>query len=244
MTLPNTFANETSPNMVELDQNFQAVGEKAFLPCTVSGTNALTLTQAANTVTVSTLSNYMQFSAIAAATNTSSVTIAIGGLSPLPAYLDTASGPTALVGGEIVASCAFTVTYDSALNSGNGGFHLRSGTAMLSGTSISVASLKIRSASIPANGSLIRQLHTLATLTFTNLAANSSQDQTLALASVVIGDNIMAQPFSIAPTTGLSYYAFAHAAGSVTVRAINATAASLTPTGGTFAVTALGYSAT
>jgi hypothetical protein len=66
----------------------------------------------------------MQFTGIAVNTNTSSVSAVVGTAGLLPVYKDTSGSPALLTGGEIVATCAFGLLYDSALNSSNGGFHL------------------------------------------------------------------------------------------------------------------------
>ena len=124
MALPVTFAAQTTPTMPELDQNFAALGALTAIPCTVSGTNTITMTPAANTPTIAAYANYQPFSGVAAATNTGAATNAVGGLTALAIYKDSASGPVALAGGEIVIGNALYLVYDSALNAGNGGFHL------------------------------------------------------------------------------------------------------------------------
>jgi len=126
MPLPFTFAPPTTTATgTNLDQNFNALGALVPVPCTASGTNAITLTPfSTNVPTVTALADYAVFSAVASATNTSSVTIAIGSFSALPLYRDSLSGPIALTAGQIVAGNAIYVVYDAALNSGGGGFHL------------------------------------------------------------------------------------------------------------------------
>lgn len=125
MPLPITFAGLSVATGAELDQNFAALGALTTIPCTVSGTNALALTPLANTPTVSGYANYQAFSCVASATNTGATTAAVGSLAALSVYKDKSTGPTALAGGEIVNHNLITLTYDSALNSGAGGFHLR-----------------------------------------------------------------------------------------------------------------------
>lgn len=125
MALPNTFAAQTTPQMVELDQNFAALGALTAIPCTVAGTNALVLTPATNCPTVSAYVNYQSFVCAATATNTTAVTARVGSLGILPVYLDTAAGPVALSAGDIFIGNLVVLFYDAALNSGAGGFHLR-----------------------------------------------------------------------------------------------------------------------
>ena len=126
MALPNTFAAQTSPQMVELDQNFAALGALTTIPSTATGTNTLALTVAANTPTVAAYANYQAFSFIAANTNTTATTAAVGSLAALNVYVDTSTGPVLTTGGEIRAGNLAVLTYDSALNTGAGGFHLTS----------------------------------------------------------------------------------------------------------------------
>jgi hypothetical protein len=126
-----------------LDANFQAAGLLGTLPCIVSGTNALTLTPF-TTPTIPTpvfgLQAQVRVSGIAAATNTTAVTAAVGGTPALPVYKDTSAGPVVLAGNEIALGNVFTLTYDAALDSGGGGYHLGTAPASSAGTVTSVAS--------------------------------------------------------------------------------------------------------
>lgn len=124
MSLPTAFAALTAATGQELDNNFNALGVLTVLPCTVTGTNALTMSLLINTPTISVYSNYLVFSAISAASNTGAVTASVGGLPALSVFRDTPGGPVALLGSEIVIHNAFLLLYDSALSSGAGGFHL------------------------------------------------------------------------------------------------------------------------
>ena len=126
MPLPNIFATApaTPPlNLAALDANFNAVGACTIVPCTVSGTNSLTLTPLANTPTAA-YANYSGWGGIAANSNSGATTAAIGTLARLNVYKDTGAGPAALSGSEIIAGNYFALFYDSTLNSGAGGFHL------------------------------------------------------------------------------------------------------------------------
>ncbi len=124
MPLPFLFANVSTLATPALDANYAALGALTPIPCDVAGTDALTMTPLASTATVASYSNYMQFTGIAINDNTSSVTATINAVGVLPVFKDSSSGPVALTGGEIVATCAFGLMYDLALDSGNGGFHL------------------------------------------------------------------------------------------------------------------------
>lgn len=125
MALPVTFAGLTAAQMAQLDQNFAALGALTAIPCVVSGTNVLTLTQTANTPTIPGYVNYQGFLGAAAGTNTGGVTANVGGLGARNVYKDTAAGPAVLTGGEIFIHNLVILIYDSALNSGAGGFHLQ-----------------------------------------------------------------------------------------------------------------------
>lgn len=123
MTLPTTFATLTTATGAELDGNFAALGAITPIPCTIVGTNALTLTPAANTPTISVYNNLQFFVGVIVTTNTGAVTVQVNALSALSVYKDTPSGPVVLTGGELVAKDLAYFFYDSSLNSGAGGFH-------------------------------------------------------------------------------------------------------------------------
>jgi hypothetical protein len=126
MSLPTTFAALTTATGQQLDNNFSALGALTPIPCSVSGTNAITMITALNTPSVPSYANYAVFSGVAAATNTGGTTVAVNSLSALTVYKDTVAGPVALSGGEIVAGNVLYLIYDSALHTGAGGFHLNS----------------------------------------------------------------------------------------------------------------------
>ncbi len=208
MALPTLFANQTQSTGSELDGNFAALGKLTPLPGTISGTNTLSLTLLSNTPTVAAFANGNMFVGVAAGTNTSAVTLAVGAVGPLSVYKDTESGPLALTGGEIVTGNSYGFRYDSTLNTGSGGFHLQS---------------------------LALALTKQATITFSNTAANTTSEQNVTFANAVVGDLVwLGPPTSV--ITGVVYMGYVPAAGTVTVRAANVTAASLTPTGGTWRI--------
>jgi trimeric autotransporter adhesin len=142
MAFTNQFGSLTQWVSGWLDTNFNEAGSLGTIPCTVSGTNTLVLTPY-TTPTAGTppfaLQPLIRVSGIAAASNTGAVTAAVGGTAALNVYNDTAAGPVALTGGEIHIGNAFTLTYDAALNSGNGGYHLGSASSISAGTVTSVA---------------------------------------------------------------------------------------------------------
>jgi hypothetical protein len=124
MPLPTIFATLSNATGAQLDGNFSALGALTIVSGILAGTNTLVLTPGATTPTVAAYANYMAFSGIAAASNTAAVTLAVGSLAALAVYRDGPTGPVALVGGEIAIGNWFLAVYDSALNSGAGGFHL------------------------------------------------------------------------------------------------------------------------
>ena len=237
MPLPHIFGLQTTPQMSELDDNFNALGALVTIPCSIAGTNALTLTPAVTYApTVALYANFQAYSGFAAAANTTGVTAQVGALAALNVYKDTPSGPQLLAGGEIQAGNLVILFYDFTLNSGAGGFHLQNGDTNLIGQSITVGALKVGTGAF-----LIRNLHRTASLSFSLTNANATNDVTATLTDVQINDFIgIAPPATV--IAGVSYMGFCSAVGTVTIRAINATAATLTPTGGTFGISAMGYS--
>lgn len=294
MSLPFAFAAVTSATGQQLDDNFNAVGNMGTFPCAVSGTNAITMTPSAGiTPSVSALANYMRFSGIVATSNTNAVTIQIGSLGVLNGYKDSASGPVALSGSELIAGNAFTATYDSSLNTGAGGFHIAFSTAfaggtiagnviavgflaarggslgatltsvLLSGNSFTVNALQgnftnasittlnvsngsltaasITSLSVGASASaLLRMVSTVGTIAYTVTSANAIQDQSFAVAGAQVADSLSIGLGATVPT-GAGFTGFIPAAGTVTLRLVNPTAATLGAATLTVRATALGF---
>lgn len=241
------FANDTTPALPELDQNFAAFGRLAPIPCTISGTNTLSFTQngasQASSVELTAYENQVQICGIAAITNTTTATAAVGTLPQIPIYKDTLAGPVALGGGEIIAGNSITLRYDSSLNSGNGGWHLVSGAQGVGNTinpSLVRASIGVQ-VGATTSPTLIGLFSGLATLTYTSIVPGSSQDQSFTMSGVSVTD-VLALGLPIPVSTGLSYSGYLTNAGTlgigtVTIRALNATAAS-TITPGTITVNA------
>lgn len=258
MPLPYIFAAATTVTTPQLDANFAALGALTAIINTVAGTNALTLTPLPNTPTVSAYGNYQPFTFVAVATNTGAVTARYGGLGLLNVYKDGVSGPTALTGGEIVGGNLTTLVYDSSLNSGSGGFHVVSGPASivnaflplsggtliggLTGTSAAFSG-NVRGGTLQvtsAGTAVTRLISAAASLTWSVVAAGGSQDQTIAVVGASIGDIVsVGRPASLVP--GVLYDARVSATGVVSVRATNATSATLTPTGGSYRVAVEGF---
>lgn len=285
MALPFAFASVTSATGQNLDDDFNAVGNMGTFPCSVSGTDAITMTPTAGiTPSISALADYMRFSGVVATTNTTAVTIQIGSLGALNGYKDSVSGPVALTGGELVGGNAFTAVYDSALNTGAGGFHIVFGTAfaggtiagnavlsggyfaaqggslgatltstLLTGNSLTVSALHVNSTnasvtvasvtslSVGASASpLLRMISGLSTLAFSITSANAVQDQIIVLPGAQIHDSISLGVGTSVPS-GAGFSGFMSATGTVTMRLINPTAATLGAATLTVRATALGF---
>lgn len=228
------FGALTQVPLSDLDNNFAVLAAIASIPCTAVGTNTLVLTPQAGMPAVPAYSNLMPFSAIAANTNTAAATAQIGALAALNIYRDTASGPQPLTGGEITTNNQFTLVYDPALNSSAGGFHLISAGAYVQATGGTiVGSLAvtggISGATITINGGdpITSALSTLATLVYTAIPSLAMQGQTVLLAGAQINDVIMLGAQSSPPS--VVFQGYVQAAGSVVVRAINSTGASIVP---------------
>lgn len=140
MAFTYSFSTVTQANTTWLDANFNAAGLLGTLPCTVAGTNTLTLTPIGSIPAPNLeLQSLVRVSGVAVNNNTGATTAAVAGLSALPVYKDTPSGPTVLSGGEIVADNSFVLIYDAALDTG-GGWHLETSPANAAGTVTSVGS--------------------------------------------------------------------------------------------------------
>jgi len=234
MALPYAFAGVTRATGAQLDANFAALGALTPIPCTASGSNTITLAQNANTPAISAYSNYMQFTAVAAQTNTGAATGKVGALATLSIYKPSPAGPVALTGGEIVAGTALTLLYDSALN----GFHLMSPLFAFSQMSASIAS--ISRISIGGGQQISRVFSTTASISWPQLAPSTTAESIIALGGCSVGDIItLGYPASIAAL--ISYRAYVPSAGSVALVAQNFSSSTITPVAGSYRVAAQGF---
>lgn len=142
MALPVTFGPLTAASMGQLDQNFAATGALTTLQCSVTGTNALVLTPAANQPAVNAygLPNPLKFGFAAPATTSGAVTAEVGALGFLPVY--TINGVQA-TSGTLVSGNYYEITYTTGAlyNSGSGAWVLSSyqagtGLVVVSGSSV------------------------------------------------------------------------------------------------------------
>lgn len=247
MPLPVTFANLTTPSLAQLDQNFAALGNLVIIPCGVVGTNALVLSPSATSPNLAAYANYMAFSGIIAANNTGAVTVQIGALAALSAYLDSSSGPVALASGNLVAGTCALFIYDSALNAGAGGFHTMALSAYISaaggtftGTLHGTAAVFSGDVTIGDGTAITRLLSTTASITFPALAPAATETETITITGAQVGDSVsLGTP--AAPTAGIILQGYVSAANTVTLAATNVTAGTLTPAGGDYRATVIGF---
>ena len=116
-----TFGTATSPEpMSALDTQFNNVASGMELPCTATGTNAISLTPLTNFPSLSSYNELGGYRFVAANSSTGAVTLQYNGLGFLPVYH--ADGVTQATIGDIIINQQYIVTFHQALNSGGGGF--------------------------------------------------------------------------------------------------------------------------
>lgn len=260
MALPTQFAALTAATGAQLDGNFAALGALTPIPCTASGGDAQVLTPLSNTPTIPAYSNYMQFTAIAAQSNTGAGTGKIGSLAALPIYKASPAGPVPLTGGEIVALIQFVLMYDSALNGGAGGFHLMNcgvvtaGGGSINGPLVGTGSMatvtypaavfslaSVTRLSIGGGNPITRQNQTLASLTFAALLPQTGTVTDILLPGASLHD-VVSFGFPPGVTVGMSYKGFVPNFGTVTMQVFNGTGSTISPIAGAYRVQAIGYS--
>ena len=267
------FANLTTPTTPELDNNFVAYAVFGNIPCTVSGTNALTLVQNVNTPVLTTLVAYQSFSGVFSNNNSGALTLQVGAFSVLNGYKDSAAGPIPFIGGECIAGNAFSAAYDPALNSGNGGYHVLTSTQLAGGTIVgnltlsngqfaalgtgatvgaSLTSTLLTGNSLTISGAnlqvgtlgstlatLTRMVSAVGTVAFTVTPASTTQDQNIVVSGAQVRDAIILGLGAATPA-GAGFTGFCGTLGTVTVRLLNPTAASISLTSMTIRAVAMG----
>lgn len=150
MSYPTVFGNLAAGNQPAslFDTMFNIAGQQGNIPCTASGTNAITVTPSTNYYlpTAYTIAQIVSFKATA--TSTGNVTLAITGLAFVKLF--TAAGVQA-ASGDIVINTHYTAQYWADLDSGNGGFIIlnASVTAIASPVAASFKNLKITNGGTP-----------------------------------------------------------------------------------------------
>lgn len=238
MALPFQFANVTTLVTSQLDANYNALGALTPIPCTVAGTNNLVLTPFASVPTIAAYSNYMQFTGVAATNNTTGMTIQVGSLPALTAYKDTLNGPVGMITADLTAASAFIAIYDSALSLGAGGFHLVAESArMPTGGGAFIGPVQFGNI---VNSALSNANSATATINWPNIPANSSTVSNVIVSGVSVGDCVfLGTPASV--PAGITFFGWVPNAGTVTIQALNVTAASITPVAGTYRAVAQRY---
>ena len=261
------FSNLTAPTGPELDNTFLAYAVFCNIPCTLSGTNAITLAQNTNTPTLTQLTNYIQFSGVIANTNSGAVTLTHPSFGTLSVYKDSAAGPAPLTGNELVQGNAASFRYDSALNSNAGGYHVSSNTGftggtissntIFSGAVVSVIggsvgasltsvlltgnSLTISAADlqIGSGATMARLLSGTTTLTYSVTSASGVQDQSFALAGAQINDSVSLGLGTV--PSGVGFTGFIGTIGTVTCRMLNPSTVTIGAATLTVRATAMGF---
>jgi hypothetical protein len=123
MSWPFTFGVLTSPaQLSDFDANFNQVAAMIDIPCSVSGTNALSLTPLVNCPVLTAYTEFCAARFRAGANSTNLVTAQISGLGFLPVYH--ADGATQATINDLVASQEYVVRFSQSLNAGAGGWFL------------------------------------------------------------------------------------------------------------------------
>jgi len=130
----NQFASLTNPTLPNLDADFLGVANTLVVPCSASGTNAISLTPLVSTVTVSAYTDKDQYTFNAAATSTGDVTLQVSALGLLNLYK--AGGVTQATTGDVVNGQFYQVAYQASLNVGAGGFVIISAIAPVAAGSL------------------------------------------------------------------------------------------------------------
>ena len=133
--VPNVFASLTTPSLPNLDNDFTALTPTVVLPCTATGTNGITLTPVASTLTVSAYTDKDRFSFNALNTSTGVMTLQVGALAALNLYK--AGGTVQASSGDVVAGQYYDVAYQASLNSNAGGFVIVNATLATVTSSVS-----------------------------------------------------------------------------------------------------------
>jgi hypothetical protein len=240
MPLPTAFATLTAATGQMLDNNFAALGALTPIPCTVTGANILALTPALNTPTIPAYQNYQSFTGISSSSNTGAVTAQVAALPVLNVYKDSPAGPVPMAGGELIVGCAFRFIYDSALNSGAGGFHFADANSIIN-TAIQPRSIALGLAGA-VGPAMTRMLMTTSNISWASIPGNQSLDANITLAGAQLTDCVVAG----APTGGISnanivFFAFVSSANTVTVRAFNVTSGTISIAAGIWRVVVFGF---
>lgn len=169
---------------------FNVAGQQGNIPCTASGTNAITLTPSTNYYlpTSYTIAQIASFKAVA--TSNASVTLQIGGLSLLKVFVPAG---TQAASGDIVSASHYTVQYWADLDSGNGGWLILNSQlpAVASPVASSFTNLKLITSSdstlTPTANAIIVQNASGGTARLTSVAPAVTSTASVGTANGIIG---------------------------------------------------------
>jgi len=125
MSFPTIFANlpgspSTNPASL-LDTMFNLVGAQGAIPCTATGTNAITVTPITNYYLPAAYANYQIVSFVAVANASGAVTIRLGALAFVKLFMPSGIQANS---GDININDFYIAAFNGALDSGNGGFQV------------------------------------------------------------------------------------------------------------------------
>ena len=189
MTWRTTFGtlSAATPQPLSLfDGMFNDVAGMISIPCTASGTNAISLVPLTNAPTLTAYVFYCGFTFIAPATSTGAVTLSFAGLSFLPVYL--ADGTTAVGSGQIVNGLVYSVQYNPTINAGNGGFFLQQST--ISPNPVNVPSGTVTGLTMSCNGTSNNIVWAWNSVTLANATNTAIVTNTGTSGTLVAGGNI------------------------------------------------------
>lgn len=132
MSWPFTFGTATSPvAMSNLDTMFNQAAAQLQIPCSASGTNAISLTPLTNCPALTAYNELGGYRFRAVGNSSGSVTVQYNGLSFLNAYK--ADGSTQVSVGDIIAGEQYVAIFSQSLNGGLGGFFIESPSIPITG---------------------------------------------------------------------------------------------------------------
>src|SRR5215472_4294070 len=126
MSYPTVFANlagGVQPASL-LDTMFNICGQQGNIPCTASGTNAITLTPDTNFFLPTAYANYGMFSFSSAGSSTGPVTLQVGGLGFLRVFT---LGSFQANANDIIGGETYIVVFNQSYDSGAGGWQIVTG---------------------------------------------------------------------------------------------------------------------
>lgn len=123
MSYPTVFANLPAGNepLSLFDVMFSILGASSTIPCSASGTNAITVAPLTNYYLPAAYTDYQSLSFVAANNSTGAVTIRLGALAFVKLFMPSGLQANS---GDISANAFYIAAFNGALDSGNGGFQV------------------------------------------------------------------------------------------------------------------------